>query len=579
MNKLRLYFKSILFSLLTFFAIMIYYNKLYETYDFMIVLLFFIILYFYIKNGTFSDSRTKKYSMFLSIIISLTLSIGTITYRYINNPVISFINIKNILKIIIMTMGFIPFFTRIIYFSFLKLSKVNIIKKDNNMKKLKIIHGFLIALLMIICWLPYFLRFFPAIMTLDSYYIIHNVNHVILSDHHTFGFTWFFGIFFNIGMLIFKNMNLAVMFYTIMQMIILSCIFSFSIRYLYNKGVNKIICIFLFIIYAINPLFGYYSVTLWRDILFSGSVVIICTLLIDYIWNKYKFKLKNVIIMTLAIIMLLFFRNNGIYVLIFSSILIIIFDNSNRGKIALYSIIIISLYFIIKGPVFDYYKVGKSATGEAYSIPLQQIARVLSKKEDISSDEKKYLDSIFNTEYISKVYNPIISDKVKEQMNSEVFNKNKSKFFKVWFTIFLKHPTTYFESYFSSTLGYWYPNVNYWATAGESKAVFDENVESKPIIKIKNFNYLTSRKIPFSLFIWSIGLQFYMLLFATVYKLYIKKFDKKYIIPYIPLWSLWLTMMVASPVFAEYRYMFGVTASIPIVIIYSIINDRKIVDN
>ena len=70
-----------------------------------------------------------------------------------------------------------------------------------------------------------------------------------------------------------------------------------------------------------------------------------------------------------------------------------------------------------------------------------------------------------------------------------------------------------------------------------------------------------------------------MLLFATVYKLYIKKFDKKYIIPYIPLWSLWLTMMVASPVFAEYRYMFGVTASIPIVIIYSIINDRKIVDN
>ena len=44
----------------------------------------------------------------------------------------------------------------------------------------------------------------------------------------------------------------------------------------------------------------------------------------------------------------------------------------------------------------------------------------------------------------------------------------KGIFLDTYLHLFTKYPNIYFERYFSQTLGYWYPDVIYASTGGES---------------------------------------------------------------------------------------------------------------
>ena len=67
-----------------------------------------------------------------------------------------------------------------------------------------------------------------------------------------------------------------------------------------------------------------------------------------------------------------------------------------------------------------------------------------------------------------------------------------------------------------------------------------------------------------------------MLLFFSVLIAYIRGVEKaKYFAWFIPFVALWVTMMIASPVFAEYRYVFGLFCSLPIIIFIPFILQRK----
>ena len=66
---------------------------------------------------------------------------------------------------------------------------------------------------------------------------------------------------------------------------------------------------------------------------------------------------------------------------------------------------------------------------------------------------------------------------------------------------------------------------------------------------------------------WSIGLCFWIIaLFSFIA---VKKAkDIKAIYLYVPVIGIWLTMMIASPVFAEFRYVYGAFTCLPLLIIF-----------
>lgn len=571
------YFINFFCAFCTYLAFLIYFGMILEesSFNFMMTLLLFVFFVFYNKeNPNFSkwDKRSKIIVNIYSLFLGAILTIGSIVYSYIDSYGVGIFGVKNSLYAIVGTLG-LAFLFRILIMKILKF-KINI---NDSSAKLKFSKKAFIGsmLIMVLCWLPYFLRYYPAIMTPDSFYSINYVTNGILSDHHTFGHTWFFGFFYLIGKSIFATSNGAVAFYIIIQMFINAFIFTNIIKFLYERGVNKIILVIVSLFLCFSPLYAFYSITLWRDILFGCSFVLMFISLYEFVENGYKFRVGSLINYIIAILFILFFRNNGIYVFMFFIPFLVIFSKKRRAVLAMSHIAVVIIYFVIKGPVFDHFEVRKSIESEAYSIPLQQIARVVSLDLEIDKESYDYLSTIINVEQAGNNYKTYISDPVKRMVDSEKLSETKGEFFKTWFKLLIAHPKTYIESYLSQTLGYWYPDVVYWATGGEGRSLFGDDVYCDPILKeyLDVLDHTTSRRLPLSNLIWSLGTMFIIFSFAIMVLIYKKEY--RYLLCYAPLFCLWATLMVASPVFCELRYFYGFFTCITLILICPFIKKKK----
>ncbi len=563
-------FINIILALFTFVAILIYNNDFLNgnSYNILITLLFFALYYFYSKIDVQGNKKIKMFSFVLSMILGTILSVGNIVNKYIYDMPFNIFNLNRTIYSILMIIGFIPFFYKLFILLIQKTPKILKLKNKQQMSKKEFI---VIMSIILFGNFLYFIRFFPAIMSPDSYYVIHYANNYILSDFHTFGHTWFFGIFFHLGKVLFNNLNTAVAFSIIIQMICISILFTIVIKYLYNKGLSKKICLLISLIYGFTPLFGHYSVTLWRDVMFGTAFAPLFISLYEIVTNKKNNK-GNLVLFTICILIIMFFRNNGIYIFIFTIPFLIIFLKDNRKMMSIICTTLLIFYFIIKGPIFNYFNVERSKTAEAYSIPLQQMARVVALDYKITGNDKKFLENLWEYNKVATSYRNITSDPIKTITNNDFLRNNKKDFIKTYLSLLMKHPKVYIEAYMMETIGYWYPDIIYWATGSESKGIFEEekvyNIPLTPSWYNKIIDYTTSRSLPLSNILWSVGLSFIILLISSFITAF---YNKKILLCYVPLFGLWLSIMAATPVFCELRYVYGLFTSLPLLILIPLI--------
>ena len=373
--------------------------------------------------------------------------------------------LKNSLFWIAEVIGFIPFFYLLFKNIYYYSEKVKVITSEKRNNGLKF---FVLALLIIFgSYLVYFWRYFPAKMTPDSYSQIYQIQSGDFSDHHPVVHTKFVGLFYNLGTFLFHSNNWGIGLYTLVQMLIMASLYAYVCYYLYKQKVDLKICFLVLLAYAFLPQYTHYSVTLWKDILFSGSFILIFISLLEFSQNN--FKIKQIILFTIGLIMMLFFRHNGIYIVILMApFLLWRFRDKIKLFASLLSVLLIS-FFVIKGPVYQSLGISKVSTKLSLSIPLQQMARVVALDKNIDKDSQKYLAKLMDIKKLQKEYLPYISDPAVNASNQEVINADKMKFIKVWVNLFFQNPQVYVEAYLVQTLGYWFPSVDYLVTTYPKK--------------------------------------------------------------------------------------------------------------
>lgn len=545
-------------------------------YNTLSLIIYIAILYLFLNTKISKCKKDNKLIVTVSIIISIILSFGETVYKGVyltsNTGLKNIFTTQKILLGLIYAIGIFMFFYALLSV-FLKWYKTINILESNSKKSTKV---FITSwILIFLSYIPYFLRCYPAMMSPDSFYQINTVENKILSDLHPFVQTWFFGGIYSLGKTIFGPGNLALAFYTIIQMLILSFLFALVIKTLYKNNVNKIICIIILAFYCISPLHAYYSVTLWKDILFGGNFILLFIALFNLInEQKISLKNKNLHLLILSSLVLMFFRNNGIYVFFVMVPFMIYYFKQNRKLISLLSISLIIMYYVIKGPIFALAGISSTRTVESYSIPLQQVARTISLNGKISNKEKETLNKLFYMEQVKENYVPYISDPIKNSVNAKYFANHQSEFINVWIKLLIKNPQIYIESYMSSTLGYWYPNVIYHATSFVGSATEEYNAYKFKIDNApkgnkavnKMIDYANARVYPFANLFWSVGLACLLMFFGLALTLY-NSSKNKYVVCYAPFIGLWITMMIATPVFSELRYIYGIFTCIPLLIL------------
>ena len=565
MNKIT---KSILAVLLSIILVIFIWHNFLVSGNTVIFILVLIALYNMIKKVLENGYKRKNIiSIVLAVIFAIIELICTsINKNYTLNNVLNKWTIVNFFGYAILAWSIISYFYTYLESHELenkeiKIGKLSFLENDKKSFWINII-------LIFIAWVPYFLRYFPGLLTADSCaQMAQAIGLAELSNHHPIFHTGLITLFVNIGRGIFGNINMGVATYIIFQMIMMAVMFAIVMQYLSKKKVPITIRIIILLYYMFYPVNALFSVTMWKDILFAGMVPIFLILCNELIYNTDEFlsKKKNIAIYIIVSVLIFWMRNNGMYIVILTMPFIVIVLRKYWKKVIPMFLSIIIIYFALKIVIFSALNIKNGSVAEMLSIPLQQIARVDKYYRD-SLDEGivKEIDSFFECENIGEKYNPILSDPVKAELNVDYFNENKIEFIKLWAKLLRGYFKDYVESFISNSYGYYYPEARHWV-ANRTMEANSMGLKQTPVIEGKLVSTIDSliekRDLPIISMFFSIGMAFWIIIISLGYRILNK--DYRGILIYLPILVLWLTI-VASPVFCEYRYAYPLFTALPL---------------
>lgn len=534
------------------------------------VILIILLLIFY-KFFKQLLNKIEKRKVIICSIISILFALTELICTSINNDY----TLNNILDkwIILNFLGYAilawssivliynMFENNSLQFKNIKLGKYEILSDS-------IFSFFINIVLILLAWLPYFLRYYPGLLTADSCaQVAQALGIAQLTNHHPIFHTGIISIFINTGNLFLGDINKSVALYIIFQMIAMATAFSIVLKYISKKNAPLIVRIVILLYYMFYPINALFSITMWKDILFAGIIPIYVILTIELINNPKNFleKRKFIFYYVIVSILVMFLRNNGLYIVILNLPIIILILKKYWKKMITISLIILLMYFSLKTIIFGIFNVKNGSVGEMLSIPLQQIARTKKyHKEEMDTETIEEINRFFKCENIEEKYNPIISDPVKAELNNDYFDNNKVRFLKLWFKLLKVYFKDYVESFISNSYGYYYPEAKYWV-ANRTMEKNNMGISQHSLIKGELVSRIDStiekRDIPIISMFFSIGMMFWMIVISLGFEIYQKRY--KNAISYFIIFILWLTI-IASPVFCEYRYAYPMFTTFPV---------------
>ena len=506
-----------------------------------------------------------KYYLIISIVLAICVAISN--YNILDNlslPIGGLDTLLNIFKtiifIVLMLSGTYVFYGVVSgldsYLNKLKLFTYN----DLKMKKKVFLCTF--GIMFILYTLILTLGMYPGVLTPDSLWQVkmgltneYNSVHPLL---HTFIIKLIINLF--------NDLSLGVYVCSIVQILFISLCSSYMFVTLYEIGLKKKYLIISYVIFLLLPYNIIYSFTIWKDVVFGGFVILFITSLFREIYKLGN----NLMVLFISGMGFCLFRSNGLYAFIVFVLLFVILHYKEYKKIT--TCLVLSMFISIGFNIFTSNHFEGASISESLSIPLQQFARTVV-DEDLDNDELKLINKYLDVSKIEDNYLSYISDPIKNMMNVDDFKL--STFIADWLKIGIKHPISYIKGWVDQTRGYYNSGYDYgWF----SEKIANNDLGLKTISFIKplyllfmGYLWLFCGDIPVLPIIRCLGLYTWVLLILFTLA---KKSKRKISIIYLPLLLLIATLLIASPVFCEFRYMYCVIACMPI-IIFGYLYDRR----
>lgn len=464
-------------------------------------------------------------------------------------------------------------------------------------------------------WFPYFLYEYPAIMTPDSINQLEQVLAMIpYSNHHPWVHTMIIKVFYSIGFFLTGNQNAALAFFTVFQMCFMAVCAAWLVVTLQKLGVKNAICYFIAAFYALVPYHAVFVVTVWKDVMFSGVVLLFTTALTRLFFfvftadaysddnpslagngfqehsndlmddSKHKqmrsggfadnFKHELILSCTvyaLSGIMMCLLRSNGWYAFLFSlPFLLYAFRRCLKIMLPLH-LAILAAALLVKIPVMNAFHVTQPDFIESICIPLQQTARVLYEEKELTPEQWESVHKVMDTTYIKELYAPGFADNMKELVRAghpAYLTEHKGEYFRLWLSLGLRYPGAYLRAYIDQTIGYWYPDVSY--TVGDIDGIIanETGIASQPLIggpfvvKAKEILLKLGDMLPLYGLLFSMGAMFWALI-GCIAIIFAQKQYRRSIL-FLPGLAVILTLLVATPVSSEFRYAYSLAYALPL---------------
>ncbi len=442
---------------------------------------------------------------------------------------------------------------------------------------------FLLFFLLLACWLPWFLYQFPGVMTPDSLSQYSQAMGLTgYSNHHPVVHTLILKLFLTLGNALFHNPHAAIACCTGAQLLIMALILLRCLCVLYRRGAGKKLCFLFLLFYALIPYNALFAATLWKDVLFSG-VMLLFVLSIYELQDlaeastaAFAASLRQrpglLVQFLLSGFLVCLLRSNGLYVFL-AALPFLLWTFRRQWRICLpCAALILSAVFLVKGPVFRFLKVEQPAFSESLSIPAQQIARVVYEGRKLDPEQIDLLEQTVDYASIADYYQPWLSDPVKALIqygNPEYLENHKGEYLKLWVQLGLQYPADYWNAFVDQTKGYWFP-ADPILLASEGISPNELGLSAQPILKgpvvWKTAEILSKLYTIFPLYglLYSIGAFTWAAVF--LFSNCLLNGNRKRWLLFVPFFALILTLCAATPVASDMRYAYPLVLAMPLLI-------------
>ena len=542
-------------------------------------LLEFVFLIHIIKfNTKIEDKRMKSFVLGLAIILDICLVLGSAIMINLNTAIIW----DYLLIYFIKFTGLLVILYNLILFIFNKITEY----KNEEIEEKSFFTGnlksfFVVLLILIIAWLPYFLEHFPGTLTYDS---VQEVNQILgnerLTNNNPLIHIGLMYVALSIGNF-FGTLLAGIVTFTILQYLITGVICSFTIYYLARKKVDVRIRFSILIFFALFPLIPIMDIVIQKDTLFAVAMLLFSIVIYEILVNyKRLFNSKlRIFFSALIIIITALARRNAIYAIVaslpFFAIYFFIKREEYKGylvKIGLLlsiSCIIVIIINNVSSRAIRTPDSWKKYIPAQYNVVIQQLLRTaIDHTNELNNEEIEIIENLFDVkkENLTEQYSPYVTDIAIGNGNSIYFKDHKTEIMKLYIKLFFRYPMSYIDTVLCTTSGYWdieESRYSLWTEMIQN----DLGIKTEPIkeIYIVKFieNIMKYQNIPLIGLIYSVALPFWILLGLITFNLYNKNY--RLIMLSAPL-LLYFATLFLGPLNGEVRYIFYLYMCLPLLI-------------
>lgn len=312
-------------------------------------------------------------------------------------------------------------------------------------------HDLIIFSIPIIIFSIYLLVFNPCIATYDTF----NQLHQIASGHFT---NWhpFFHTFINMLCLKVYPSTISI---CIFQILVFSSMWAIICKYnrddnVQNDDTFKLQAIFSVII-CIIPINSLYSITLWKDILFSYFLMFLCFLVVVMIDRKGDVNYKFIVLISVIMAFIAQLRGNGMYVSLVVMVIYAIYLFMKKNIKMSVSLVILTITFILLiaslNIVFDV----EDNEKDAFMTKLAHMLADYDLNLEMDDSDRDKIHELIDKDKIKEKYKPTGSDPILSITNSKNFDDDKYTYIEIALKYSIKNPIHCLEYLFGSSPMVW----------------------------------------------------------------------------------------------------------------------------
>ncbi|OUO87437.1 hypothetical protein B5F44_06500 [Gordonibacter urolithinfaciens] len=452
-----------------------------------------------------------------------------------------------------------------------------------------------VFVLMVLCWLPYLLAFLPGSLPWDG---VRSMNQFItdapLENHHPVLMNALYAGLMTLGRSLYSD-NAGLLLIVLFQYLVCAVSFSLMIRQMIAMRSPRWLVVATTAFFCLCPLWGVFAQAAFKDTLFNG---VFCLFVLEVVKNLNagtKGLKPHWLTLFAFSLIVCFVRNNGVYIVLPTLLALMLYfalaprkDRKARARVASsrtssvlavasVAVAVAAVFFCATKLLWPAMGVETREDKELMSVPFQQTARYLVEHpDDVTESEWAAIDAILPFDELAGLYNPDLSDPVKESMRDEggiMDADERAEYFAAWASMGLRHPATYARATLANTYAYFYPGI----IIGQDidRPVFPLYIQGLPINKEFDVWYIGSAEVreavegvladsldlPVISAVYSPALYVLALLVVAAYALSRK--DALTLVVVLPCFVLLLTVL-AGPLNGHLRYVLPLAAALPL---------------